>query len=78
METPFDIFRTEPDGNILWRGAATTLDEAKARVQEFAKSGPSEYVIINLQTGLKVTIASEGHSSVGSPTNGTPQTQPES
>jgi hypothetical protein len=77
MEAPFDIFRSESDGNILWRGATTTLDEAKKRVQEFAKSSPAEYIIINLQTGLKVTISQDGRSRAGSRTDETPQIQPE-
>jgi hypothetical protein len=76
MEAPFDIFRAESDGNIMWRGAATTLDEAKKRVQEFAKNSPAEYIVINLQTGLKVTISKDGHSRTGNPA-GTPLTQPE-
>jgi hypothetical protein len=78
MESPFDIFRAEPDGDMLWRGAAATLDDAKRRVQEFARSWPADYMIINLQNGLKLTIAKDGLTRAGSPTDGTPQTQLES
>jgi hypothetical protein len=77
MEAPFDIFRAEPDGNILWRGAAKSLDEAKTRVKEFAKSSPAEYIIINLQSGQKVTVAGDGHNGAGSLPDAAPPTQPE-
>jgi hypothetical protein len=77
MEAPFDIFRAEPDGNILWRGAAKTLDEAKTRVKEFAKSSPAEYIIINLQSGQKVTVAWDGHNGAGSSSDAAPPIQPE-
>jgi hypothetical protein len=58
MESPIDIFfRTETDGQMIWRGAAASLEEAKARVQELAKSCPGDYMIVNLRSDLKITIA---------------------
>jgi hypothetical protein len=60
MESPFDIFRAETDGNMIWRGAATSLDEAKARVQELAKTWPADYLIVNLQSGLKIPMSMDG------------------
>jgi hypothetical protein len=67
MESPFDVFRTETNGQMIWRGAAASLEEAKARVQEFAKSCPGDYMIANLRSGLRITIA------VSSREEGTPQ-----
>ncbi|HXA76720.1 MAG TPA: hypothetical protein VNV41_06265 [Candidatus Acidoferrales bacterium] len=63
MESTFDIFRTETDGQMMWRGAAPSLEEAKARVQEFAKSGPGDYMIVNLRSGLRINIAASEASS---------------
>lgn len=60
MDSPFDIFRVEDGGSLLWRGSAASVDEAKARVLELAKSWPAEYIIINLQSGLKLSIAATG------------------
>lgn len=70
MESPFDIFRTETDGQMIWRGAAASLEEAKARVQESAKSCPGGYMIVNLRSGLRITIAA---SATNSPEEGTSQ-----
>jgi hypothetical protein len=60
MESPFDIFRAEDEGSLLWRGSAASLDEAKARILELAQSCPAEYVIVNLQSGLRVSVAATG------------------
>jgi hypothetical protein len=57
MATPsFDIFQNEPDGSVLWRGAAATLEEAKTRVQELTASTPGLYIILSRQTGSKLII----------------------
>jgi len=63
MESPFDIFRTETDGQMIWRGAAASLEEANARVREFAKSSPGDYMIVNLRSGLRIRIAASGANS---------------
>jgi hypothetical protein len=51
-----DIFRSEADGNVLWRGTASSLEEATERVRELHKSAPGEYLAVNLQSGEKVKI----------------------
>jgi hypothetical protein len=55
---PFDIFQTEPDGGVLWRGSAATIEEAKARIRDFAISAPGQYIILTRQTGSKVVVHS--------------------
>jgi hypothetical protein len=35
MTVRFDIFRLETNGGVLWLGSAESLENAKARVQEF-------------------------------------------
>jgi hypothetical protein len=56
MFHPLDIFKTDPDGSVLWRGAAETLVAAKARVQSLALSSPGEYLVLNQHTGDRVSI----------------------
>jgi hypothetical protein len=51
-----DIFRAESDGNVLWRGTASNLEEATERVRELAKTSPGDYLAVNLQSGEKVKI----------------------
>jgi hypothetical protein len=62
MMPQFDVFQTETDGSLLWLATAATLDDAKARVHKAAASSPGEYVILNLQTGLRLTINNDGAS----------------
>ncbi|MGA7852506.1 MAG: hypothetical protein WCA15_04210 [Candidatus Acidiferrales bacterium] len=56
----FDVFQMEASGTVLWRAAAKTLEEATAHVQKFAMSAPGEYVILDVRTGNKLVIHSEG------------------
>jgi hypothetical protein len=58
MASQFDIFLTEGDGSVLWRGTAETLEDAKALVQQSAARSPGAYVVVNLQTGKKLAIHS--------------------
>jgi hypothetical protein len=59
MTVQFDIFRTEADGSVVWRGTAAALEEAKAIVRKMAASSPGTYVVMNLQTGNKLAIHSD-------------------
>ena len=56
MFYPLDIFKTESDGGVLWRGAAETLLAAKACIKKFAVSSPGEYLILDQHTGHSVRI----------------------
>jgi len=60
MDSPFDIFRVEGAGSLLWRGAATSLTDAKSRVSELAQSSPADYLIVNMHTGVRVRISADG------------------
>jgi hypothetical protein len=40
MFYPLDIFKTDSDGSILWRGAAETFVAAKAFIKKLAASSP--------------------------------------
>jgi hypothetical protein len=58
----FDIFQKEASGSVLWRATAKTMEEATADVQKFAVSAPGEYVILDMRTGSKTVISSQGRS----------------
>lgn len=58
----FDVFQKEPTGTVLWRAAARTMEEATAHVQKLAVSAPGEYVILDMRTGNKLVIDSQGRS----------------
>ncbi len=53
---PFDIFLSEPDGGVLWRGSAVSVEEAKTRIQELAANAPGQYIILSRQTGSKYIV----------------------
>jgi hypothetical protein len=53
---PFDIFRTEGTGSVLWIGSAASVTEAKARIRQQSAGSPGEYLLLNQQTGTKLVI----------------------
>ena len=55
MLPPFDIFKVESSG-LCWMEAVSDLQRAKARVKVLAASSPGEYVILNQNTGEKISI----------------------
>jgi hypothetical protein len=56
MTVPFDIFRLETGGGVLWLGSAESLQNAKARVQEFGARPAVDYLILNQETGAKLIV----------------------
>lgn len=67
MTLRFDIFRMETGGEVMWREAVETLDQAQLRVRELAESGPGEYLVMNQSTGEKIVIKPEAHDARYSP-----------
>lgn len=55
MTARLDIFLVET-GGVRWVEAATTLERAKARVQEIAVRAPGEYLVLDHQTGSKLVM----------------------
>jgi hypothetical protein len=55
MNRFFDIFLIEKDDEEsgYWLEAATTFEQATARVNELAKTGRSRFLILDQKTGLK-------------------------
>jgi hypothetical protein len=60
MIPPFDILMVDAKGHPRWLEAASSLDEAKARVQEHMKRCAAEYLIFSQKTGNKISIKPEG------------------
>ena len=56
MIAPFDIFKTNKDGSLLWRGEARDLDDAKTRAEALARSEKTEYVIFSQRTGNRIVV----------------------
>jgi hypothetical protein len=56
VDSKIDIFSTESDGNYLWRGTATSFQDATEVVRELAKSAPGTYLAVDLKSGEKVRI----------------------
>ena len=60
MTAPFDIFENEKTGTVLWVGSAKTIEEARARVDQFSAHSSADYLILNQKTGNKVVITFDG------------------
>ena len=58
MNEPFDVFRKDRNGALVWRAAANSLHEARATVERFRKieSSETEFVIFNQQTQEQTTV----------------------
>jgi CheY-like chemotaxis protein len=52
----FDIFRMFDSGDLVWLGAAETLEEATAQVHSLGVSQPGKYVIRSLKSENTTTI----------------------
>ncbi len=53
---PFDIFRAESNGSVLWIGSAASVAEAKACIQRQSASSAGEFLLLNQETGSKLVI----------------------
>ena len=51
MFPPFDIFRVESDGHLVWKDTAETLDLARLRIKISMVSQPGDYVILQPADG---------------------------
>jgi hypothetical protein len=60
MLPPFDIFRVETDGHLVWRDTAETLDLARLRIKILMVSQPGDFVIYSQETGHKTVVKSDG------------------
>jgi hypothetical protein len=56
MLPPFDIFRIESDGQLIWRASADSLNSAQRRVKILMASTPADYLIYSQETGHKAVV----------------------
>ena len=60
MLPPFDIFRVETDGHLVWKDTAETLDLARLRIKILMVLSPGDFVIYSQETGHKTVLKSDG------------------
>jgi len=51
MDNPFDIFKKEKDGTMVWIAAVGQLHIAAALVAELSEKYPGEYRVFDKRTG---------------------------
>jgi hypothetical protein len=56
MFHPLDIFETDSDGGVLWRGAAEDFKAARRFIEGLALSASGEYLILNQHTGQRQRV----------------------
>jgi hypothetical protein len=60
MLPPFDIFRVESDGHLVWKDTARTFDYARLMVKILMSSQPGDYVIYSQETERKTIVKADG------------------
>lgn len=61
MASQFDVFVSEPGGQVMWQGAVATMKDAEAMIKRLAQDSPDrEYLIFNMKTGQKLVVKDEG------------------
>jgi hypothetical protein len=56
MLPPFDIFRLDADGSVLWRTVAPDLDAAKRYVRDLHPPESQKFLIVSLKTGKRFVV----------------------
>jgi hypothetical protein len=56
VQPAFSIFKTREDGSLESVQGAEDLESAKMRVEELGKFWPGKYVIVNRETGERLSI----------------------
>ena len=57
MVAPFDLFRRETDGSVLWIGLAVSVNEAEEKIAAAMAQVQAEYIIASVRTGHQRTIS---------------------
>ena len=65
MSEELDVFKTLPNGEVLWRGSFSSLETAKTRINELLVSDPGEYFIHSHPTGEQLFFKPTGHNGHG-------------
>jgi hypothetical protein len=67
MLPPFDIFRVEADGEVLWVRSAADLKSARLAVKELMASSPHEHIIHSHYTNNDLVIKPPGSKRTAQP-----------
>lgn len=57
MHSKYDIFRILPNGQRLWVGTVTGMEEAKKRVATLESLAPGEYQVYDVKDGITVDLS---------------------
>jgi hypothetical protein len=57
MDSKYDIFRILPNGQRLWVGTVTGMEEVKKRVAQLESLSPSEYQVYDVRDGIMVDLS---------------------
>jgi hypothetical protein len=60
LESTFDIFKQQRDGNVVWIDCAGTLRDAIAKAKQAIILDPVPHLIVNSRTGEKSTVSPDG------------------
>ncbi len=60
MLPPFDIFRVETDGHLVWKDTAETFDYARLLIKILMASQSADYVIYSQATEQKTVVKADG------------------
>jgi len=66
MVPSLDIFKIN-GGDVLWREAVATLEDAKTRIRRLAFSSPGEYFILDQKTGQRTFVPLPGSAQIERP-----------
>ena len=59
MIAPFDVFKQEDNGEVLWLAATETLEQAHDQIATaLARSPGSSFIIVNQKTGERQVVPS--------------------
>lgn len=64
MTSIFDVLRQQDNG-VMWICAASTLEEAHSRISADTDPNALGYVILNSQTGHRITVSRGNGDDVG-------------
>jgi len=56
VKMSLDIFRKDPQGEVMWVAAADTPASAKAKIDELCLTHPGNYFVFNQETGRELQL----------------------
>ena len=76
MLAPFDIFRCDSEGKMLWVSSSSDIESAKTKIRELMRESPCDYLVFSQKTQNKLRFkkGEEIPSSLRSPSRKSPPT----